>query len=136
MTVEQTGGGVLAWDLSELSQSKLESSDRIEISWYPTDHPPSSGFDYNGRVLVDNVRLTNALNELTEGAFFQKHRELELAYGVRTDQVIQSETDTTQDGVYKYYDGTEVSYQLKKLQDGDIEETVDGDTFRWTRGST
>lgn len=133
MTVEQAAGGVLAWDLSSLSQSKLESSDRIEISWYPTDHPPSSGFDYNGRVLIDNVRLSSDLNEYTEGAFFQKHRELELAYGMRTDQVIQSESGTTQEGVYRYYDGTEIPYRLEKLADGDFEETVDGDTYRWTR---
>lgn len=131
ITVEQTHGGVLAWDLSGLSQSKLESSDRIEISWYPTDHPPSSGFDYNGRVLIDNVRLTSDSNEFTEGAFFQKRRELELARGLQVDQVVQSQTATTQDGVYQYYDGTEVAYQTEKIADGVIEQTVDGETFRW-----
>lgn len=135
MTVKQKHGGILAWGLSNLSVSKLDSSDRIEIAWYPSDHPPSSGFDYNGRVMVDNIRLTNDLNEMTQGAFFQKHQELEIAHGLRTDQVIQSQTETTQDGVYKFYDGTEIAYQLKKLENGDIEETVDGDIFRWTGGS-
>lgn len=134
-TVEQTFGGVLAWDLRDLSDQELESSDRIEISWYPTDHPPGSGFDYNGRVLVDNVRLASDLNEYSDGAFFHKHRELELARGLQVDQVVQSQTDTTQDGVYQYYDGTEVAYTTEKIADGVIEQTVDGETFRWTEDS-
>ena len=51
------------------------------------------------------------------------------------DQAIESQSDTTQDGLYKYNDGTEVPYTIEKLQSGDVEETLDGETFRWTGGS-
>jgi hypothetical protein len=37
--------------------------------------------------------------------------------------------------VYKYSDGTEVAYEKEIYDNGDIEERVDGDAFRWKGGS-
>lgn len=131
VTVNQKHGGILAWDMSDLSAEKLAAADQLEIAWYPDDHPPSSGFDHNGRVFVDNIRLVDDPNEVTNATFFQKHCDLERAHGVRIKQEIQSQTEMTQDGVYKHDDGTDVSYHMEILANGDIEETVDGDTFCW-----
>jgi len=61
----------------------------------------------------------------------EKQQELKRAHGPMVNQVIQSETDTTQDGVYRYQDGTEVSYHVKRLQNGNVEETCDGETLTW-----
>jgi hypothetical protein len=131
MTVDQGYGGRICWDMDELSDTKLENPDRLEITWYPADHLPGSGFDYDGRVFVDNVRLTDDRNQVTRARCQMKQQELERAHGPMINQIIQSESDTTQEGVYQYEDGTEVSYQLEKLQNGNVEETCDGDTFTW-----
>ncbi|PSQ46129.1 hypothetical protein BRD15_10130 [Halobacteriales archaeon SW_6_65_15] len=131
MTVDQGYGGRICWDMNELSDTKLENPDQLEVTWYPADHPPGSGFDYDGQVFVDNIRLTDDRNQVTRARITRKHRELERAYGSMIDQVIQSETDTTQDGVYKYGNGTEVSYHAEVLENGNIEETCDGETFTW-----
>lgn len=135
MTVDQQYGGRICWDMSGLSTTKLANPDRLEIVWYPRDHPPGSGFDYDGEICIDNVHLTDDHNKATNAIKFRKQRELERKYGLMIDQVIQSHSDGSQDGVYKYSDGTEVSYTIKKFQNGDVEETVDGETFRWTGGS-
>lgn len=131
MTVAQRYGGQICWDLSGLSATKLANPDRLEIAWYPEDHPPSSGFDYNGVVYVDNVRLTDDRNQVTHARCMRKHRDHERAYGPMIDQVIQSETDTTQDGVYEHHDGTQISYHVEILSNGNIQETCDGETFTW-----
>ena len=131
MTVKQQYGGQICWDMSGLSSTKLANPDYLEIVWYPTDHPPGSGFDYDGVVYVDNVQITDEQNQVTQARKTRKHRELERAHGPMIDQVIQSETDTAQDGVYKYNNGTEVSYHAEVLQNGNIEETCDGETFTW-----
>jgi len=131
MTVSQKHGGRICWDMSGLSSTKLANPDRLDIAWYPEEHPPGSSFDYNGVTYVDNAFLTDDRNQVTHGRWVRKQCDLERAYGLMTDQVIQSESDTAQEGVYQYQDGTEVSYKVEKLQNGDVEESCDGDTFRW-----
>jgi hypothetical protein len=135
LTVDQEYGGGICWDMSGLSNTKLANPDRLDITWYPTDHPPSSDFDYNGVVYVDNVLVTDDLDEVTTTRCTRKHRELERAHGPKTGQVVESESDTLQEGVYQYRDGTEVPYEIEKFDNGDIEERVDGDAFRWKGGS-
>jgi len=132
MTVDQRYGRRICWDMSGLSDAKLESAERLDIVWYPTNHPPGSGFDHNGTVCIDNVHVTNNRNKVTHARKILLHRENARAHGSMVNQIIQSETATTQDGVYRYYDGTELPYHMEILEGGDIEETVDGETFRWT----
>jgi hypothetical protein len=131
MTVAQKHGGRICWDMSGLSSTKLANPNRLDIAWYPEDHPPSSDFHYHGVTYVDNVQLADDRNQITNARCVLKQRDLERAHGLRIDQVVRSETATTQDGVYKYSDGTEVAYQIEKLQNGDVEETCDGETFHW-----
>jgi hypothetical protein len=131
MTVSQKYGGQICWDMSGLSSTKLANPDRLDIAWYPEQHPPGSGFNYNGVTYVDNIRLTDNRNKVAHARCLRKHRELERAHGPMIDQIIQSETDTAQDGVYEFNDGTQVSYHLEVLQSGDIEETCDGEAFTW-----
>lgn len=135
MTVTQSWGHTLAWDMSHLSDAKLSSPDRIEIAWYPTDHPPSSGFDYNGRVFFDNVRLSNNRNEVSNGMNMQKHTDLERAHGARVNKTITSQSDTVREGEYEYYDGTTVPFTFEKIDSTTLEQTVDGATVRWEVGS-
>ncbi|QIO25365.1 hypothetical protein [Haloarcula sp. JP-L23] len=117
--------------MSGLSTTKLDNPDRLEIVWYPEDHPPGSGFDYNGVVYVDNVYLTDDQNQVTQTRWMRKQKALERTRGLMIDQVVQSETSTTQDGVYRYSDGTEMAYHLEMLQNGNVEETYDGESFVW-----
>ncbi|WP_139229682.1 hypothetical protein [Halogeometricum limi] len=129
--VAQALGKTLAWDLSNLSAEKLAAAESLQIVWYPEDHPPSSGFTYNGSVLIDNIRLVDDSTQLTRAKISQKHRDLIRAHGPMLDQEIQSQTDMVQTGVYNYYDETEVPYRIELLSNGDIEETIDGETFYW-----
>jgi hypothetical protein len=135
MTVAQKHGGRICWDMSELSDTKLANPDRLDIAWYPKEHPPSSGFHYHGVTYVDNIQLSGDSDEVATARCARKHCNLERAHGPKTDQIIQSESETLQEGVYQYSDGTEVPYEIEKHDNGDIEERVDGDAFRWTGGS-
>lgn len=135
MTVDQQYGGRICWDMSGLSTTKLTNPERLDIVWYPQDHPPGSGFDYNGVTYVDNVQLTDDQDDVTTTQCVRKHRDLERAHGLKTNRVIESQSDTLQEGVYQYSDGTEIPYEIEKFDNGDIEERVDGDAFRWTGGS-
>jgi len=131
MTINQAHGGRVCWDMSSLSTTKLENPDRLELVWYPSDHPPGSGFTYNGVTCVDNLMVSSNLNRLTHAQWMQKQRDKQRANGVLVDQEVQSQSQSAQDGVYKYYDGTQVSYHVEQLPNGNLEETVDGDTFEW-----
>lgn len=131
MTVDQRYGGRICWDMSGLSTTKLANPDRLEIAWYPRDHPPGSGFNYSGQICIDNVRLTDDRNQVDQARYMRQHREHERAHGPMIDQKIQSQTDTTQDGVYEYHDGTQISYHVERLANGNIQETCDGETFTW-----
>ncbi len=131
MNVDQRYGGRLGWDMSGLSTTKLNSPKRLEIVWYPTDHPPSKSFDYNGVVYVDNIRLTRERNLVTNARWARKQRDMERAYGPMTDQVITSQNATRQDGYYEFSNGGTVAYYAEVLQNGNIRETCDGDTFVW-----
>lgn len=132
-TVDQRYGGRLCWDMSDLSETALENPDRLELTWSPTDH--SSEFDYAGRVIVDNIYLTDHRNSVTTAACTRKHRDLEREHGPRIGQEIESEDDTLQEGMYEYSDGTEVAYELEIYENGEIEERVDDAAFRWEGGS-
>jgi len=129
MTVDQRYGRRICWDMSGLSTTKLESPERLDIVWYPTNHPPGSGFDHNGTVCVDNVQITDDHNQVTQARKMDLHQEHVRAHGPMIDQITQSETSTAQDGVYEHYDGTQVSYRLEMLSNGNIKETCDGKTF-------
>ena len=77
MTVRQQYGCQICWDMSNLSATKLANPDRLEVVWYPEEHPPSSGFDYDGRVIIDNIHLSDNQNDVTNARKCHKQRELE-----------------------------------------------------------
>lgn len=57
----------LRWNMAGLNDEKLRTAKRLEIVWYLQNHPPDGShrgqgrgsFDYEGRVLFDDIRLTN-----------------------------------------------------------------------------
>jgi hypothetical protein len=134
MTVDQQYGGRICWDMSGLSTTKLTNPERLEIVWYPQDHPPGSGFDYNGVVYVDNVRLTDNRNYVAMTRCVRKRCDLERTHGLRVGTVVQSESDTVQNGAFEYEDGTQISYSIELLSDGDRQLDIDGDTFYFEGG--
>lgn len=133
-TVNQQYGGRVCWDMSSLSATKLSNPDQLEIVWYPENHPPSSGFDYNGVVYVDNIHLSNNHDRVALTRCVRKRRELERVHGLRVDTVVQSESDTVQDGVFEYEDGTQIDYRAKLLSDGTRKLEIDGETFHFKEG--
>ncbi|QCJ46398.1 hypothetical protein [Haloprofundus sp. MHR1] len=135
MIVDQGCSMQIAWDMSSVSDTALATPERIEIVWYPTDHPPADGFAYNGTVYIDNVYMTAVKNDVTYARNVCKHQDLERAHGMRVDEIIDTQSSTVQTGRYKYSNAAEVTYRIEKLGNGDIEETVDGDTFLWKGGA-
>jgi hypothetical protein len=134
MTVDQGYGGRICWDMNELSDTKLENPDQLEITWYPADHPPGSGFDYDGRVFVDNVHLTDDRNRVALTRCFRKRCELKRTHGLKVGSTVQSETDTVQEGVYEYADGTEIPYRVEMVSEDERELEIDGEVFYFQGG--
>nr|WP_233340448.1 hypothetical protein [Haloprofundus sp. MHR1] len=131
ITVDQGCGAQVAWDLDELSSSKLDSPERIELVWYPENHPPSSNFDYNGVVYVDNIRLTNNKTDVTHASCAHKTRALQRAHGACVEETVDAIDSSTQSGEFVYSDGTRVPYSGEILADGSVEMTIDGEAFRY-----
>ncbi|MFC6734430.1 LamG-like jellyroll fold domain-containing protein [Haladaptatus sp. DYSN1] len=135
MTVAQRLGGRIAWDLSGLSATKLASADKLELVWYPEDHPPGSGFDYSGVVYVDNVHLTDNPDDVAVTQMSRKRRALARTYGPCVDTIVQTQTDSLREGTFNHQDGTQVPYRAEILSDESCEVTIDGETFRFHGGS-
>jgi len=140
-TVKQRYGARLVWDMSGIADGKLDSPHRLEIAWYPEEHPPKTGpqgrgpgFDYRGRTYFDNVHLTDDRGQVTVTRWTRKLRSLERSYGLRVDSRIDQSTETLQTGAFVYKDGTNVSYRAELLDDGDIRVDINDDSFRFTGG--
>lgn len=138
ITARQRYGIRLAWDMSEVDDSKLSSPKRLELAWYPEQHPPKTGprgggpgFDYRGTTYVDNVRLEASDETVELRRWNLKRREMRREYGFRTDKTVDTLTDSVQTGVVVYPDGTEIEYRGEIRDDGTLELEFDGDTFEF-----
>lgn len=125
------------WDMSELDESTRSKPRRLEIAWYPVDHPPVGGprgggsgaFDYRGYTLFDNIHLSDVPTDLSRGALQDKLRQLRLDRG----RIVKVETDelskTFESGRFLFGDGESVPYQFEVSESDQFKYAIDGETF-------
>jgi hypothetical protein len=122
--------GYITWDMTGLPAEALDNPGRLELIWYPSDQPPGSSFDYTGQLFLDNVRLTDRAHQCSTCGMKTKMGTYKTMFGHVTETVVDDETDTAEDGRFRYADGTEKDYYYEKVGDNKYKVTIDGETFK------
>lgn len=136
-TVPQLTPTQLQWDMSELSDSMLQTAKRLEIVWYLEDHEPDGGprghneggFDYEGLAVFDDIRLLESAPRIDEAQKQQKKTALHRNHGMIVDRVFEERSEGFERGRLVFSDGHEVSYRFEVVGPARFEYTIDGDTF-------
>jgi hypothetical protein len=128
--MSQWDRGHMTWDMNELPDAALENPERIELVCYPRDQPPGSTFDYTGEFWLDNIRLTRSADEHSNNAMETKMATYKTMFGQMTESIIDTETDTVEEGRFVYSDGTEKNYHYEQLSEDKAELTIDGEVFK------
>lgn len=143
MTARPHERTTLRWDLSGVDDGKLAGAKRLELSWYPTEHPPrdhdrpqgrqtpsgrgkgGGDFEYRGEVIVDDVYAMENAEAFASAELDAKWRDLQSSHGVYqgTRSVVRSEH--REEGEYVFDDGTAVGYVVEVVDDGKIRYVVD-----------
>lgn len=136
MTVSPLLPTQLYWDMSHLADEALANPKRLEIAWYPTDHPPEGGsrgrgggFDYRGHVVFDNVRLTDSGDEVSVAAIRSKVQSAKLDHGPLTETRVESRSDSLEVGRFVFADGATIPYEFEEVGEDEYLYTIDGETF-------
>lgn len=137
ITVRPAVPSRLYWDMSEISSNKLEAAQRLEITWYPTKHPPKSGgrgqgqgFDYRGTVTFDNIRLSDRIDEASNAQISQKMLNMEFEFGIFTEKMVDTYSDDLEEGKFVFKDGTQVAYSFEVLDEDKYRYVIDGEEFK------
>lgn len=139
-SVSQRYGAGLAWDLRDIDESTLSAARRLEVAWYVGDEPPTNsngrgpGEGYSGTVYLDNVQTGDEPRLFNKRSWTRKRRRLQRENGFRTDVTVDELTDTIQRGQFVYADGTELEYEGRIRDDGNLELTIDNETFVFRGG--
>jgi hypothetical protein len=133
VTVPQNHRSRVYWDTSELSTEALDNAEKLELVWYPSDQPPSTGdgsFDYDGFALIGDIRLNPSPSTCEGIACRNTVRNLELTHGKIVEFKPESRTASTEDGQVEFDDGTTKDYTFEIVGEEQYEYTIDGITFR------
>lgn len=138
--------GQLAWDLGDVDDRKLERARRLDVVWYPTEHPPKKGpegrgpgFEYDGEVTFDDIRLVESSESITRARLAQTWFDLRAEHGVYTDTVVVESGDGYERGAYVFDDGTHVPFEFEVrteaefevLSEDELQFTIDGEAFEF-----
>ncbi|EMA54544.1 hypothetical protein [Halococcus salifodinae] len=137
ITVPQMVPTRLYWDMSGLPEDELSSPKRLELVWYPADHPPAGGprgrgpsgpFKYEGSMLIDDIRLSDSAADLAADAIPTKMQTYQLEHGVLTETVANEYEDGLEEGDLTFLDGTNIPYTFE-ITDDEKRFTIDDETF-------
>lgn len=126
----------LYWDMSELSDEALANPKRLEIVWYPTEHPPEggargqgSGYDYQGKVFFDNIRLSDTVTDLSTSAIATNMQKYKLNHGIITETDVESRSADVEKGDFVFSDGSRIPYAFEVVGEDEFVYTIDGEAF-------
>lgn len=135
--VPQLGTQRVQWDMSSLSDEKLRTAKRLELTWYHEGHKPdgghrgqtSGGFEYEGLVVFDNIRLSASPPVTAAMQLTQRKRQLHREHGMIIERVIEYRSPKSGRGRIVFADGYEASYEYEQFASGGYRYTIDGVTF-------
>lgn len=137
--VEQLTPSTLYWDMSDFSDDALADPTRLEIAWYPADHPPETGangrgsassYDYRGGVVFDNIRVTSNPTEGAADAMTETFDRLQSAHGPFKEAITEQVEANEEHGYALFSDGTRVPYTFEALGDDKFVYTLDDESFK------
>lgn len=136
-TAAQLHPHLLRWNLTDFDEEILATANRLEIVWYLEDHPPERGhrgrargdFDYQGFVVIDDVRLTDDVTSGEAEASRDKKLALHRKHGMIVERTYEERTDAVERGTLLFGDGTEIPFTFEILDDGRFRYTIDGESF-------
>lgn len=132
-TVRQASVSQLYWDMSDVDDRKLDTTKRLDVVWYPTDHEPKggpngrgAGFAYHGNVVFDNIRITDTVDDVASAQIASTMEELEFAHGPYVRTEVTSESDTLEEGEFVFSDETTEPYRFEILAEDKFLFTIAG----------
>lgn len=142
LRVPQYSQNRLYWDMSDVDEKILARPKRLEITWYPADHPPNGGprgrgpasFDYRGITLFDNVHLSDDPADIGSVGVKDKVTNLKLNHGFLVSLETDELADDVESGRFVFSDGAEVPYTFETLADDRFRYTIGGDAFKLGSG--
>lgn len=131
----------LTWDMSGIGRKKLANAKRLEIGWYPTDHPPERGprgkgpgYEYRGHALFDDIHITDDIAAISAREIAGQWEDYEQSHGRYEETVITSSTAEKETGKFVFTDGTEIAFSfVDEAEDRSVFE-IDGESYRLGRG--
>lgn len=131
----------ITWDMSGIDKAKRANAKRLEIVWYPTDHPPDhgprgrgSGFDYQGDVLFDDIHLGDSGTELSAKRMAEDFRDLQFEHGQYQETEVTSRDSDSELGQFIFSSGVTVKYSFEIVADEQYELTIGETTYRFGGG--
>lgn len=133
--------GQLAWSLGDVDDEKLQRAKQLDVVWYPTEHPPKTGpegrgagFEYEGEVTIDSVRLVKSRDSVTAAQLSQTWFDIRADHGFYTDTVLSESGEEYEAGEYVFDDGTHVPFEFEVLDENRLLLTIDGEAFEFGGG--
>lgn len=139
--VRQFSGSRIYWDMTGIDEAKRAEPHRLELMWYPADHPPNhgprgrgSGFDYKGITLIDHIHLSSDPSDIDGPALSNTLRDLRMKHGALVAVETETLTDDAETGQFVYTDGFEIAYAFRIVTPDKFIYTVGNDEFKLGSG--
>lgn len=135
-TVPVGGGSTFSWDLSQLSDEKLATPQRLSIGWYLGETPPKNG--PNGKqgksesapgVVLDAIRMTDDFQALEEASLINYLDGYVADRGYYSYE-FREYFEGGERGAFVFLDGSEISYRWEEVGPERETVTIDGRTFK------
>lgn len=136
LTVPLASRSAFFWDLSGLSEEKLETPQRLEIGWYVGDSAPRRGprgKQHDGpdpkTVYLDTIRLTSSRDFIDRAALTNYIDQLVLQH---RDYRYESREffEGGERGLFVFADGTEIDVRWEDLSPDKERYTIGGQVFK------
>lgn len=137
-SVSQLRPQELQWNMSGLPTDVRKTAKRLEIVWYLEGHKPDGGhrgrsedgFEYNGFVFFDEIRLYESQPISDADQSLQVERNLHRDHGMIAEREFEMVREGLERGTLVFVDGTEVEYEFEVVDDDQFKHTIDGETFK------
>lgn len=106
--IQTTMTGTVAWDLSETDRNVLERVNGFEIAWLESE----SG-DFDGGMVLDNLRVTDSLQAFTDVALGTHVRRVREEQGPVKEHVVEEIKSTTENGRFVHSADGEIGYSFE-----------------------
>lgn len=136
LTIPLGASSTFSWDLSQLSDEKLSTPERLQIGWYPIDSQTEKHGNGKkrtkggvGKVFFDAIAMTDSVGTL-EGAAMRNHiDQLEANHG-SYEYESRGFPEDGEVGEFIFVDGTAADVKWEDIGPNKEKMTIGGQTFK------